>query len=65
MRSDLCLGCGVYRASGQMLSAGELASGRRFTLIAKPPSACFPALCNGSRYLWHRIGTLIILTCHY
>lgn len=54
-----------YSASGQMFSVGGLALVGRFALMAKSSSACFSTLHNGSRCLWHRIGTLVILTCHY
>lgn len=64
-QSSKFLSVGVYSASGQMFSVGGLASVGRFALLAKSSSACFSALHNGSRYLWHRIGTFVILTCHY
>lgn len=61
----MSLNVGVYSASGQMFSAGELALVGRITLMAKSSAACFSALQNGSRYLWQRIGTLVVLACHY
>lgn len=52
------------RLSGQMFSAGELAS-ERFAFTAELFSACYSTLHNGSRYLWRRIRMLRTWTLLY